>query len=281
MAQKTANAKKTPPSSEQKQIRLKWVNPMNKESIEFRKEGRVATIAFKVGAVDGPDPLQIESRFADICFEISSDPKIQVVVITGAGDNLFRLKAPESYAGPGNFGIDVPAIAASAAAVQIPVLIGLHGYIAGPAFELALACDIRIATSESEFALPQVSMGSIPFEGGTQRLPRIVGAAKALEMILTGEIIDAKTGYQIGLVNRIVNPDELTSAIMTMAQEMSATSSISLRYAKEAITKGMELPLEQGLRLEADLYFLMHTTKDRQEGIRAFMEKRKPEFKGI
>jgi enoyl-CoA hydratase len=139
---------------------------------------------------------------------------------------------------------------------------------------------MRIATAESQFALPQISMGLIPFEGATQRLPRIVGAAKALEMILTGEKIDAQTAYQIGLVNRIVNPDELTAAITTMAQKMSEASVVSLRYAKEAITKGMELTLEQGLRLEADLYFLMHTTKDRKEGIKAFREKRKPQFKG-
>ena len=254
---------------------------MNKETIEFQKEGRVAAIAFNVDAVERQDRLHTVDRFADICSEISSDPKMQVVVITGADENLFGLKVPESCAEPDTFAIPIPSIVQSAASMEIPVLIGLHGFIAGQALELALACDIRIATSQSQFALPQISMGFIPFEGGTQRLPRIVGAAKALEMILTGETIDAKTGYQIGLVNRIVNPDELTPAIMTMAQEMSATSAISLRYAKEAITKGMELTLEQGLRLEADLYFLMHTTKDREEGIRAFREKRKPKFKGI
>jgi enoyl-CoA hydratase len=257
------------------------VNPMNTETVEFRKEGRVAAIAFNVDAVERQDRLQTAGRFADICSKILSDPQIQVVVITGADENLCGLKVPENYVEPDKFGISVPSIVESAASLEIPVLIGLHGLIAGQALELALACDIRIATSESQFALPQVSMGLIPFEGATQRLPRIVGAAKALEIILTGEKIDAKTAYQIGLVNRIVSPDELTSAIMTMAQEMSATSPISLRYAKEAITKGMELTLEQGLRLEADLYFLMHTTKDREEGIKAFREKRKPKFKGI
>jgi enoyl-CoA hydratase len=254
---------------------------MNKEAIEFRKKGRVAALAFNVDAVEKQDPLPMARLFADICSEISADPQMQVVVLTGVSDNIFRSKAPESDAEPENFGVYVPSIVQSAASLEVPVLIGLHGFIAGQSLELALACDIRIATSESQFALPQINMGFIPFEGGTQRLPRIVGAAKALEMILTGETIDAKTGYQIGLVNRIVNPDELTSAVMTMAQEMSATSAISLMYAKEAITKGMELTLEQGLRLEADLYFLMHTTKDREEGIRAFREKRKPKFKGI
>lgn len=254
---------------------------MNEEAIEFSKECRVAVIAFNIDAVERPDPLQIEGRFADICSQVSSDSQMQVVVITGVGDDLFGSKEPKSCTGRDSFGRYVPSIVESAASLEIPVLIGLNGYIAGQALELALACDIRIATSQSQFAMPQTSMGFIPFAGGTQRLPRIVGTAKALEMILTGEKIDAQTGYQIGLVNRIVDPEELTAAIMSTAQKMSATSAISLRYAKEAITKGMDLALEQGLRLEADLYFLMHTTKDRQEGIKAFRAKRKPKFKGI
>jgi enoyl-CoA hydratase len=262
-------------------IRFKWVNPMSDESIAFHKEDRIAVIAFDVEAGERQDPLHLESRFADICSEIEADPQMQVTVITGVSDKFFRSEAPESYAEPGSSGIYAPGIVESAASLQIPVLIGLHGDIVGQALELALVCDIRIATFDSRFSLPQVGMGLIPFQGGTQRLPRIVGAAKALELILTGEQIDAESGYQIGLINRIVKPDELTPVLMTMARKMSATSVISLMYAKEAITKGMELTLEQGLRLEADLYFLMHTTKDRQEGIRAFRQKRKPQFKGI
>jgi enoyl-CoA hydratase/carnithine racemase len=266
---------------EPQEIRFKWVNPMKNETIALRKEGRIAVVAFDAAALESQDPPQMEGRFADICSEIEADPQMQVTVITGVGDRFFGSKAPAGCAGPGSSATYAPTIVESAASLQIPVLIGLQGDIAGQPLELALACDIRIATSDSRFSLPQVGTGLIPFQGGTQRLPRIVGAAKALELILTGEKIDAESAYQIGLINRNVKPDELTSVLMNMAREMSATSVISLMYAKEAITKGMELTLEQGLRLEADLYFLMHTTKDRQEGIRAFREKRKPEFKGI
>jgi enoyl-CoA hydratase len=253
---------------------------MPDEDIELRKEESIAVITFKPDEAKGQDPVFINSRFDDICAEISSDPKMRVVVITGVGDDLLGSGAPAINGQTGGGGICVPSIVECTAGFDIPVLIGMHGYVAGPGLELAMACDIRIATAPSQFAFPQVSMGFIPFEGGTQRLPRIVGAAKALEMILTGEKIDAQTGYRLGLVNRIVNPDELSSAIMTMAQEMAASSVISLMYTKEAVLKGMELTLEQGLRLEADLYFLMHSTDDRQEGIRAFREKRKPKFKG-
>ena len=256
------------------------MKPMPNETIEFQKKGPIAVIAFKPSSIEKQDPFIVSSRFGDICTELSSDPKIQVVVITGVGDNPFGSGALENYWQTGANGIYIPSAAEHAAGLQIPVIIGMHGYISDLGLELALACDIRMATPESQFAFPQVSMGFIPFEGGTQRLPRIVGTAKALEMILTGEKIDAETGCQIGLVNRIVNPDELSSVMMTLAQEMSASSAISLMYAKEAILKGMELTLEQGLRLEADLYFLMHTTRDRQEGIQAFREKRKPKFKG-
>lgn len=253
---------------------------MSNEIIEFRKEGRVGVIAFTAEGLEKEESSFIKYKFSDICSEISSDQTVRVVVITGMGENIFRIKAPESYEELEDSRIYVPSIVESAAGLEIPVIIGMDGYVAGQGLELALACDIRIATPESTFGLPQVSMGFIPFEGGTQRLPRLIGRAKAMEMILTGEMIDAKTGYEIGLINRIVKKEQLTSTIMTLAQEMSAKSPVSLMYTKEAVNKGMELTLEQGLRLEADLYFLIHTTRDRPEGIKAFQEKRKPNFKG-
>jgi len=128
--------------------------------------------------------------------------------------------------------------------------------------------------------MPQVAAGQMPWDGGTQRLSRLVGRGKALEMILLGEPIEALEAYRIGLVHKVVPPVELMQVVSDMARKMALMSPISLAYTKEAVKKGMDLTLEQGLRLEADLYYLIHTARDRIEGIKAFQEKRRPEFKG-
>ncbi len=128
--------------------------------------------------------------------------------------------------------------------------------------------------------MSQISSNEIPFDGGTQRLPRLVGRTKALEMILTGLKVDSREANRIGLINRVFPQNELMPSALMLAEELSAKGPIALRYAKEAVMKGMDMTLEQGLRLEADLYFLLHTTQDRQEGIKAFREKRTPGFEG-
>ena len=215
-------------------------------------------------------------KFADFCAEISSKEAVCVFAILLNGKK--SLTGEKVGAGLESTGVPSPVDCISA--LQIPVIIGMDGYVLGEDLELALAGDIRMATPESYFGFPDISKGYMPSQGGTQRLPRLVGKGMALEMILTGSIIDANTSQRIGLVSRIVKRDKLNSEIMNMATEMSQKSPISLRYGKEAIHKGMDLTLEQGIRLEADLYYLIHTTNDRSEGIRAFQEKRPPEFKG-
>ena len=160
------------------------------------------------------------------------------------------------------------------------VIAAINGDALGQGLELALSCDIRLASNEARFSLPQVAKGLIPGDGGTQRLSRIVGKGKALELILTAGVIDAGEALAIGLVNKVMAQEELTAGAEAMAKTMAAKGPIALRYAKEAVNKGLDLTLEQGLCLEADLYFLLHTTDDRTEGIRAFLEKRPPQFKG-
>jgi enoyl-CoA hydratase/carnithine racemase len=227
--------------------------------------------------------VQLASELHDLCAETLLDPGIHVVVLTGAGENAFLIDPetvcprseedpfPESGTG---------SLAEPISRLDVPVLAAVHGDAIGQGLELALACDIRIVAESSHFGLTQIRTGSIPWDGGTQRLCRLVGKARAMEMILTGEVIDAREALRIGLVSRIVARGEVTAAVMGLAHEMASRAPIAVRYAKETICKGMDMTLEQGLRLEADLYFLLHTTRDRTEGIQAFRNKRTPQFRG-
>lgn len=221
---------------------------------------------------------QVAAELADICREINIDDTTRVVIVTGAGRQIFSVGTePRKRKGKG---AQFLSVAASVAALKCPTIAAINGDALGQGLELALACDIRIAVAKAKFALPHIASGLIPWDGATQRLLRIVGITKAMEMVLTGETIDAREALRIGLVSKVVPPDELIPLVKNMAQTMAAQSSLALSFAKEAINKGMDLTLEQGLRLEADLYFLLHTTEDRAEGIRAFLEKRPPQFKG-
>jgi enoyl-CoA hydratase len=161
-----------------------------------------------------------------------------------------------------------------------PIIAAIRGYAFGGGLELALACDIRIAGDDARLGLTEVDLAIIPGGGGTQRLPRLVGRGKALEMILTGARIDAREALRIGLVERVVPAAEVKTAGLELARTLAAKAPVALRYAKEAVVKGLELPLADGLRLENDLATLLRTTEDRIEGAKAFLEKRKPRFTG-
>ena len=161
-----------------------------------------------------------------------------------------------------------------------PVIAAIQGNAIGIGLELALACDIRIGSTNARFGLNQIQEGRIPSSGGTQRLPRLVGQAKATQMILTGESIDAAEACRIGLIHRAVAPESVMNAALDMAQEMAARAPLSLSYVKEALYSGRDLTLDQGLKMELDLYLLLFSTFDRTEGVNAFREKRKPEFSG-
>jgi enoyl-CoA hydratase len=161
-----------------------------------------------------------------------------------------------------------------------PILAAIRGYAFGGGLELALACDIRIAGDDAQLGLTEINLAIIPGGGGTQRLPRLIGRGKALEMILTGMRMPAAEALRVGLVERVVPAAELATAAAALARGIAAKAPIALRYAKEAVVGGMALPLADGIRLEADLSTLLRTTEDRLEGARAFLEKRKPNWSG-
>ena len=217
---------------------------------------------------------------SELCNEVALDEETRVVVISDTGEKAFLGEKGLMRAVSMGRETESQSLAESISKLDRPVIAAISGDAIGQGLELALACDIRIASEASRFGLPQIKTGLIPWDGGTQRLSRLVGRGKALEMILTGEVVDAQEALRIGLINKVVPNKDLMEVTMKMAQDMASKGPIALRYTKEAIYKGMDMTLEQGLRLEADLYLLTHTTKDRTEGIQAFREKRKPKFEG-
>ncbi len=156
----------------------------------------------------------------------------------------------------------------------------MNGYALGGGCEIALACTLRIASSGARFGQPEVNLGIIPGYGGTQRLARLVGRGKAQELILTGDMIDAAEAHRIGLVNRVVPPEELLPQTEALAGTILSRGPLAVRYALEAIHRGLVMPPEEGLAFEATLFSLLCSSEDMKEGTRAFLEKRKPLFKG-
>ncbi len=245
-------------------------------TIIYTKEGHIAHITLNRPEVNNAINQKLAHELEDACCDVNQDNDIYIVVITGAGDRAFCCGGePESQ----EFG-SRHSVARAVATIDRPVIAAINGDALGQGLELALSCDIRLAADKAGFGFPEVAAGLIPVDGGTQRLPRIVGRAKALELILTAETISAGEALEIGLVSKVVAAEDLASETDAMAQTIVTKGPIALRYAKEAVNKGLDLTLEQGVRLEADLYFLLHTTADRTEGIKAFLEKRPPRFKG-
>jgi enoyl-CoA hydratase len=217
----------------------------------------------------------------DAIDQIRTNPDIRSVVITDTDQNGFCIEQGRSETDGREFSsYPIRSLAQSVSDLDRPVMAAIHGNATGLGLELALACDIRLAAETSLFAMPQIKQGRLPSDGGSQRLSRLIGRSMALEMILTGEWINAQEAWRIGLINKVLPQAQVLSEATILARDMAAKSPIALRYVREAIQKGMDMTLEQGLRLEADLYFLTHTTTDRTEGIRAFQEKRKPAFNG-
>lgn len=224
---------------------------------------------------------RMDQDLAAACLDVEEDEAIEVGVLIGAGD-VFCAGLDESArtaeAIHEQFG-SLRSIEALAALTK-PTVAVLNGDAFGVGLELALACDLRVSVSGARFGLPQVSEDLIPFGGGTQRLPRIVGQAKALEMILTGNPIGTEEAYRVGLVNEVVPKDALPARVDAVLSALLGKGPVAVRLGKEAVHKALDLTLDQGMHLEEDLYALLQTTRDRAEGVESFLHKRKPKFTG-
>jgi len=252
------------------------------DSILYSAKETVAYITLNRPDAGNRVNLAMIQMLTEICSQINGNKDIYLVVVRGAGEVFCSGRELERSEAPGQ-SQDISAgisAAEAIAAVRQPSVAAINGDALGEGLEIALACDLRIASDTSRFGLPQITEARIPVQGGTQRLPRVVGRGKALEMVLTGEIIDARTALEIGLVNKLIEPATLNSEVDAITRNIADKAPWALQYVKEAVNKGLDLTLDQGLRLEADLYFLLHTTADRTEGITSFLQKKPPSYKG-
>lgn len=247
---------------------------------------RIGTITVnrpdKLNALNDAVMADIDAAFA----HAKADPACGVVILTGAGEKAFVAGADigelakQTVRGGKEKSLRGQAILARIEQLGKPVIAMINGYAFGGGLELALACTLRTMAETARVGLPEVSLSIIPGYGGTQRLPRLIGRGRALEMILTGNPIDAATAERWGLVNRVAPPAGLRAATEELAKAILTRGPLALAMAMEAVQRGTETSLEEGLRIECDLFGIISSTQDMREGLGAFLEKRKATFKG-
>ncbi|QJW45245.1 short-chain-enoyl-CoA hydratase [bacterium BFN5] len=218
--------------------------------------------------------------------ELAKDSSVKVVILTGAGEKSFvagadisemhSMSAIEGRAW-GKFGQHVFSKIEN---LPKPVIAAVNGFALGGGCELAMACDIRIASDKAKFAQPELALGITPGFGGTQRLARLVGKGRAKELLFTGDMIDASEAYRIGLVNKVVTADILISFTKAMAANIMSKAPMAVGLCKAAVNEGMDIDLDSGVAYEAEVFGLCFATNDQKEGMTAFLEKRKADFKG-
>lgn len=260
-------------------------------SLILEKDGSIATITFNRPEVHNAMSLEMARLLGEACLDINQDKNILVTVITGTGDRAFcsggdlgefSVKAMDKgvlEAIPPEYGF-VQNAAREVASLECPAIAAVNGHALGVGLTIILACDLRLASPEARFGVPDALRGYMPLSGLTQWLPRLVGKGKALEMLLTAEPVDAREALRIGLINRLVEGHDVRQEAKKIAGEIASKAPLSLRFLKEAVNRGLDLSLGQGMKLEMDLYALLQTTQDRLEGIQAFREKRQPKFRG-
>ena len=222
--------------------------------------------------------------FSEATIKFRDDDEAWVAIITGAGDKAFSAGFDLKELIPGEDKLPSPGggppLIQRGLYIWKPFIAAINGVAMGGGLELALACDLRIAAETATLSVPEVKWNLIPGWGGTQRLPRMIPMAKAAEMLLTGDRIDANEAYRLGIVNKVVPAAELMDAAEAMANKIAKNGPLAVRAAKEAMIRGTSMTLDEGMQLELDLVESLLNTEDAKEGPKAFAEKRKPEFKG-
>ena len=259
---------------------------MSFENLSVVTRGGVHTIAVKRPSKLNALNRQTLQELYGAVIDASGDDKVRVIVLTGAGDKAFvagadigEIRDQDALEARrfSQFGQDLMSMIQS---LDKPVIAAINGFALGGGMELALACHLRIASRNARLGLPEVKLGIMPGFGGTQRLVRLVGTTLALELALSGEPIGAERAYEIGLVNRVVEPDQLEQAVQDLAAPLAQAAPESVRGILQATLQGAEINLEAGLALETARFALCCATEDMQEGTSAFLEKRKPSFRG-
>lgn len=255
------------------------------ETITIEKRGAVAVLT-----INRPDKLnalnnKVHTEGVAALDELRKDDGVRVLVITGAGEKSFIAGADIS-----EFEGQTPVTQRNAFqgrslfnsidAFPKPVIAMINGFCLGGGNELAMACDIRMASENARFSQPEINLGIMCGGGGTQRLTRLVGEGRSMEMVLTGDMIDAATAEKFGLVNHVFPADQLEAETMKLAEKIAEKAPIALQLSKEAVKFASRSNLDEGLRREVDLFAICFSTEDKKEGVAAFLEKRKPTFKG-
>lgn len=253
--------------------------------VKYETRGRVAVVTInrpeKRNALDG----QVRCAFLGAIDTARRDESVRCVIVTGAGEKAF-IAGADIAEFEGRSPVDqwrvmkAPTIFDAVERLPKPVIAAINGYCLGGGMELALACDVRIASSSAKFGQPEVNLGIIPGGGGTQRLPRIVGLGTALRLILGGDMVGADEALRIRLVEEVVEAERLMERALALAETMASKSPVALAAAKEATRAALSLPLDRGLDLETALFQLCFSSADKVEGVRAFLEKRAAEFTG-
>ena len=255
------------------------------ETITLEKREAVAVLT-----INRPDKLnalnhKVHEEGVAALDELRADDEVRVLVITGAGEKSFIAGADIS-----EFAERTPVTQRNTFkertlfnvldAFPKPVIAMVNGFCLGGGNELALACDLRVCSPNAKFSQPEINLGIMPGGGGTQRLTRLVGEGRSMEIMLTGDMIDAETAYKFGLVNHVYDAAELEAKTMELANKIAEKAPIALQLCKEAVKFASRSNLDEGLRREVDLFAICFSTEDKTEGVAAFLEKRKPVFKG-